>query len=105
MGVLCYVVLCCAMLCSETMAFMDCSSRPRTFTEDPWIFCGEGWFVRLNGGRPVVVMIDGTVQYHGTPIHDCPGDRVGSAILTKASLVAAIRGRLGDRGWWPQEQR
>ena len=51
---------------SETMCFMDC--QPARFCDalrhNPWIFCGEGFFFTL-GKSPTIIMIDGSIQYHG----------------------------------------
>jgi hypothetical protein len=48
---------------SETMCFMDCDGT----SEAPWIFCGEGYYIRL-GTTPTVILIDGSVQYHGASL-------------------------------------
>jgi hypothetical protein len=51
---------------ADAQHFMDC--QPARFCDalchNPWIFCGEGFFFTL-GKSPTIIMIDGSIQYHG----------------------------------------
>jgi hypothetical protein len=84
----------------EAMFFVDGAQgdrRRRGRSAQPWVFVGAGGIVPLHGTSHTIIILNGTKQWHGTPITATVNtDRLGSAIVTKKATIDKICGRYSD---------